>query len=214
LATKPKGAATLLNSIEQNTLGARLLTEPTVKDRLKAAKVKDLDARVAKLTANLAPANAELDSVISAKRRAFAFAKPDLAKGAAVFAKTCAVCHQIDGQGAVVGPQLDGIGARGLERLLEDLIDPNRNVDPAFRYSNITLKDGDVVSGLIKGQAGQSLIVIDSTGKELTVNNKDIASNEPSKLSLMPTGFHETTPPQEFNDLIGFLLSKKVALPP
>ena len=36
----------------------RLLLEPTVKDKLAAAKVKDLDARIAKLTANLAPASA------------------------------------------------------------------------------------------------------------------------------------------------------------
>jgi putative heme-binding domain-containing protein len=209
LAGRPEGAAVLLDAVEKNLIGARLLTEPTVKDRLKAAKVKDLDARVAKLTANLAPANVELDSVISAKRRAFAVAKVDLAKGAAAFAKTCAVCHQIDGQGAVVGPQLDGIGARGLERLLEDVIDPNRNVDPAFRYSNITLKDGDVVSGLVKAEAGQSLIVVDSTGKQVMVNNGDVASREISKLSLMPTGFHEVVPAADFDHLIGYLLSKK-----
>ena len=51
-------------------------------------------------------------------------------KGHEVFTKTCAICHQIGGQGAVIGPQLDGVGARGLDRILEDVIDPNRNVDP------------------------------------------------------------------------------------
>jgi putative heme-binding domain-containing protein len=210
LAGRPEGAATLLDAVERNLVGSRLLLEPTVKDRLKAAKVKDLDARIGKLTANLAPANADLDRVIAAKRRSYDPAKADLAKGAAVFAKTCAVCHQIDGQGAVVGPQLDGVGARGIDRLLEDVIDPNRNVDPAFRYSNITLNDGDVVSGLVKGEAGQSLIVIDSTGKELNVSKADVKSNEPSKLSLMPTGFHETIPTEDFNHLVGYLLSKTV----
>jgi putative heme-binding domain-containing protein len=209
LASRPEGAATLLDAVERNLVGARLLLEPTVKDRLKAAKVKDLEARVRKLTANLAPASADLDKAISDKRRGFDVSKVELAKGAAVFAKSCAVCHQVDGQGAVVGPQLDGIGSRGLERLLEDVIDPNRNVDPAFRYSNVTLKDSDVISGLIKGEAGQNLILIDSTGKELTLNKAQIEANEPSKLSLMPTGFHESLPAEEFNHLLGFLLSRK-----
>ena len=42
------------------------------------------------------------------------------------------------------------------------------NVDPAFRYSNVTLKDGDVISGLVKGRAGRSLTLVDSTGRRLT----------------------------------------------
>ena len=32
-----------------------------------------------------------------------------------------------------IAPHLDGIGNRGLERLLEDVLDPNRNVDQLFR---------------------------------------------------------------------------------
>ena len=37
------------------------------------------------------------------------------------------------GKGAKVGPQLDGIGTRGLDRLMEDILDPNRNVDQTLR---------------------------------------------------------------------------------
>ena len=43
----------------------------------------------------------------------------------------------------MVGPQLDGVGTRGLERLIEDVLDPNRNVDPAFRASHVTLEGAD-----------------------------------------------------------------------
>ncbi len=208
LAGRPEGAATLLDAFERGTITPRLLQEPTVRDKLAAAKIKDLDARVKKLTATLAPASAELDQLIAKKKAAFDAKKADAAKGKDVFAKSCATCHQIDGQGSLVGPQLDGVGNRGLERLLEDVVDPNRNVDPNFRFSNITLEDNDVVSGLIRGEAGQTILLVDSTGKESTINKAEVKTVTPSKLSLMPTGFGELLSAEDFNDLTAYLLSR------
>ena len=114
----------------------------------------------------------------------------------------------------MVGPQLDGVGARGLDRILEDVIDPNRNVDPMFRFSNITLKDGDTISGLVRGEVGQTVTLIDLTGKENPIPKADIQATEVSKLSLMPTGFGEIIPADDFNDLLAFLLSKSAAKKP
>jgi putative heme-binding domain-containing protein len=209
LASRPDGANTLMEAFEHNTLLPRLLLEPTLKDKLAAAKIKDLDKRIATLTKNLAPASAQLDKLIASKRAAF---KPgDVEKGKAVFTKTCAICHQIEGQGAVVGPQLDGVGARGLDRILEDVVDPNRNVDPMFRFTNITLKDGDTISGLVRAEVGQTVTLVDPTGKENAVPKADIDTREVSKLSLMPTGFGEIIPAGDFNDLLTFLLSKREA---
>lgn len=212
LASRPEGAATLMEAFEHNTLLPRLLLEPTLKDKLAAAKIPDLDKRIAVLTKNLAPASAQLDKLIASKRKNF---KPgDVEKGKAVFTKTCAICHSIEGQGAVVGPQLDGVGARGLDRILEDVIDPNRNVDPMFRFTNITLKDGDTISGLVRADVGQTITLVDPTGKENAVPKADIDTREISKLSLMPTGFGEIIPADDFNDLLTFLLSKTAAKKP
>jgi putative heme-binding domain-containing protein len=213
LASRPEGANTLLDAIERHNLSPRLLTEPTVKDKLAAAKIKDLDSRISALTKNLAPASAQLDKLIAARQKMFDAKKADPEKGKAVFAKTCVQCHQVDGQGALVGPQLDGIGSRGLDRILEDVIDPNRNVDPNFRFSNVTLKDGDTISGLIRSDTAGTLTLVDPTGKEQAIPKKDIDTVEVSKLSLMPTGFGEIIPPDDFNHLLGYLLSKNAAAP-
>jgi putative heme-binding domain-containing protein len=209
LASRPEGANTLLDAIERNNLSPRLLTEPTVKDKLAAAKVKDLDKRVAALTKGLAPASAQLDQLIAKRLKGFDPAKADAARGQAVFAKTCMQCHQVDGKGALVGPQLDGVGNRGVDRLMEDVIDPNRNVDPNFRFSNVTTKYGDTISGLIRGDANGTLTIVDPTGKENAIPKADVDTIEQSKLSLMPTGFGDILPPAEFNDLMAFLLSKR-----
>src|SRR5688572_20144417 len=56
----------------------------------------------------------------------------------AIFAKSiCANCHKIGDIGKTIRPALDGIGNRGLDRLLEDMLDPSRNVDMAFRTVTI-----------------------------------------------------------------------------
>lgn len=214
LAGRREGALVLLDAIERNNLSPRLLMEPTVKDRLAAAKIADLEARIAKLTANLAPASAQLDELIARKRNRFDPSKIDVKNGQAVFMKTCGICHQLDGQGAVIGPQLDGVGSRGLERLVEDVVDPNRNVDPAFRYSNVTLKDGDTVSGLAKGADGQTLLLVNPLGQEIRLNKDEVEKVEASKLSLMPTGFGEILSDRDFDDLLGFLLTRSAAQQP
>jgi putative heme-binding domain-containing protein len=117
------------------------------------------------------------------------------------------VCHQIDGKGAVVGPQLDGVGNRGLERLIEDVLDPNRNVDPAFHTTNVTLKDDTAITGLLRREEGETLVFADSTGKEVAVPKKQIAERRESELSLMPSNFGDIISVEDFHDLMAFLLA-------
>ena len=104
---------------------------------------------MAKLTKGLPPADQKIQELIAARHKSFETAKPDAEAGAKVFEKNCAVCHTLANKGAKVGPQLDGVGIRGLDRLLEDVLDPNRNVDQAFRLTILNLKDGKVVRGLL-----------------------------------------------------------------
>jgi putative heme-binding domain-containing protein len=114
----------------------------------------------------------------------------------------------MDNQGGAVGPHLDGVGNRGLERLIEDVLDPSRNVDPSFRYSTVTLKNGEVFSGLPRREEGAMVVFVDSTGKEVSVPKADIESRIESTSSLMPDNFSEVIPVGDFNNLMAFLLSK------
>jgi putative heme-binding domain-containing protein len=135
-------------------------------------------------------------------------ARPDLARGAQIFTQQCAVCHSIDRQGGNLGPQLDGVGHRGLERICEDILDPNRNVDLAFRYSVVTLKSGEIISGLFRREEGDLLVFADPTGKEITVQKSAIQERQESNTSLMPEVFGDLLPPGDFHHLLAFLLSK------
>jgi putative heme-binding domain-containing protein len=128
-------------------------------------------------------------------------------KGKAVFQKQCASCHQLAGQGARIGPQLDGVGIRGAERLLEDILDPSRNVDQAFRTTVLSLKDGKVVSGLLLREEGKTLVLADATGKEVRVDGDQVEERSASPLSPMPANLLDQVGKEDLAQLIGFLLA-------
>jgi putative heme-binding domain-containing protein len=185
-----------------------LLQDRNVKDRLSASKPADLQQRIAQLTKGLPPADAERQKIIDQRAAAFNLQEASAASGAEIFKKNCMVCHSIAGQGASIGPNLDGIGNRGVPRVVEDILDPSRNVDRAFRVTLFTLKDGDVQSGLFRREDGEMVIIAQPTGQETSIPKKDIVARRESELSLMPDNFAQVLAPKDFNDLLAFLVSK------
>jgi putative heme-binding domain-containing protein len=208
MAGTQEGGEKLLELVEAGKAPKRLLLQRKIAERLTAAKPVNYAARIEKLTKGLAPLNEEIQKVIDTRRAQFNPARAKAMLGEKVFQQNCSVCHSIDNHGGAVGPHLDGVGNRGLERLLEDVLDPSRNVDPYFRYSTVTLKDGTVFSGLQRREEGETIVFVDATGKETPVAKKDIESRVESQLSLMPDNFSEIIPLADFNNLMAFLLSK------
>jgi putative heme-binding domain-containing protein len=148
-----------------------------------------------------------MQDLLNRRRDSFQKAKKDVALGAQVFTKSCANCHQVGGQGAKIGPQLDGVGVRGLDRLLEDVLDPNSNVDQAFRQTSLTLKKGQVLSGLLLKEEGEVLVLADAQGKEVRVTKDEVEERSTSQVSPMPGNFAEQIPESDFNHLLAYLLT-------
>ena len=206
LAGTPSGAETLLLMVAAKKAPATLLQERPVKDRLLASRADRVATRIEELTKGLAPMKESAQKLLDQRRKGYDPAQARPGPGELVFTANCRTCHQIGGNGNVVGPQLDGIGHRGLERLCEDILDPNRNVDLAFRTTLLVLKDGDIVSGLFRREAGETFILADSAGKEISVSKKQIQERRESETSLMPDNFGEIISPEDFNHLMAYLL--------
>ena len=211
LSTSPDGAEALVSACTDGRAAATLLREKPVANRLAALKLPALDERVKRLTANLPPANLALDKLIADRSTAFDSAKASAKRGAEVFTKNCAVCHAVDGKGGAIGPQLDGIGGRGTARLCEDILDPNRNVDRAFRLTLVTKNDDSIVSGLLRREEGAQIVLADLTGQEIRVTKTEVTSRKETDTSLMPAIFAESVPPADFNDLLAYLLAHRAA---
>ena len=134
---------------------------------------------------------------------------PDPETGPNLFKKHCGACHQLNQVGNKIGPQLDGIGIRGLDRLLEDILDPNRNVDAAFRTSSILTTDGRILTGLLRREDSGVITLADPKGVEFTVKESDIDTRNLTNISLMPANLGEQILEGEFRVLVGYLLDQR-----
>ncbi len=202
-----EGADALMQAVTDGQAPASLLAQRAIKDRLLAVRPKAAD-QIATLTAKLSPNSERLQKIAKGRVAAFPKSGASAELGAKIFQVHCTACHSLGGQGGRVGPELDGIGHRGLERLCEDILDPNRNVDRVFRYSIVTLKSGPTITGLFRREEGALLIFVDASGKELTVEKADIAQRTESETSLMPEAFADLIPPADFQHLLAFLLAQ------
>ncbi|HND53378.1 MAG TPA: c-type cytochrome, partial [Pirellulaceae bacterium] len=64
----------------------------------------------------------------------------DVGRGKATFTKKCAVCHRLEGQGHLVGPDIASIGNKSPEALLVAMLDPNRAIEDRYLdYSLLTI---------------------------------------------------------------------------
>ncbi|HAN98837.1 MAG TPA: hypothetical protein DCQ98_16005, partial [Planctomycetaceae bacterium] len=207
-----EGLALLVDLWERGRLSTRMLGNRQFLDRATAIADPAQRQQIEGWQSLLPPLDEAIAMTLADRREAFRSRGGSSQRGAEVFGKHCAACHQIAGQGAVVGPQLDGVGLRGLERLSEDLLDPNRNVDVAFRPTIVETEDGSTLSGLIRSENGSTVVLVDSLGKEIVVDVASIVQRQPSTLSLMPETLGRDLPEQELLDLFAYLLDQKQAV--
>ena len=214
LAESDRGAQLLLNVIEQGQASRSLLQNPGVVARLRTHNIPKREERIAALVAGLPPQDARARELIAIRKKSVLAGMGEPARGRALFVKHCATCHRVGEEGAKVGPNLDGIGTRGLDRLLEDVLDPNRNVDQAFCTTQLLTAGGRIVSGLVLREEGKLLVLADAQGKEVRVALEDIDERQLAPLSLMPGNVSETVGETELPHLFGYLLSLKEIISP
>lgn len=205
LAKSDAGAAALLDLAADARVRPALLRHRHVELAF-AKRPAALRARVASLTEALPPEDARLDALVAQRLNASYTVKAEAARGAAIFAAHCAACHRFRAIGANIGPSLDGIGSRSVPRLIEDILDPSRNIDPAFRLTTVTLKQDDIKSGFNRREeAGRVLLTDPTTGRDLQIVPAEIVEVATSPVSPMPAAFETALSEQEFFDLLEFL---------
>jgi putative heme-binding domain-containing protein len=208
LLSAKRGARLLLSAIAEGKAPRALLLERGIAARLDSAEDPAIAQLYRELSQGVELSETDVQRVIDERRKGYERGKASAARGSKVFESTCARCHQIRGQGKKIGPQLDGIGARGIDRLLEDILDPNRNVDPAFATMIVTLSNGGTIMGQHLRDEGDTLVFADDAGDEVRVARSRIRERRTSRASPMPSDFAGRIAAHEFNDLMTFLLEQ------
>jgi putative heme-binding domain-containing protein len=131
----------------------------------------------------------------------------DKQRGKAVFQQRCQSCHRLGNDGFAVGPDLAGARSGGKEKLLINILDPNREVPPNYFAYVIDTKEGDSYGGLIVGETANSVTIRQSLGIETVVARSQITKMQASRLSLMPEGLEEGLTNQDLADLVDFIFA-------
>src|SRR5262249_14338901 len=89
--------------------------------------------------------------------------KGDRAAGERVFfhpkGPRCFACHRIDGRGEAIGPDLSHVGsALKRDKLIEAILEPSKEIAPAFVTWLVTTRDGKQHVGIIIGEGAHSTL--------------------------------------------------------
>jgi putative heme-binding domain-containing protein len=136
--------------------------------------------------------------------------KGDPAAGKAVFATACAACHQLEGVGHVLGPDLRSVVGHQPSKLLSSILDPSANIEPGFTAYFCELKNGEQLYGIITGEAGESITFKFADATVRNILRRDIAKLQSSKTSFMPDGLEALFTQQSLANLIAYLKEAKV----
>jgi len=209
MCTEESGISTVLQSAQSLDISPRILLEPGIQSLLHA-NMNDLQRKNYQLiTEDLTPFSAETESMIKSRVSGFTSAPKSAETGSMVFKQHCASCHQISGAGGNVGPQLDGIGNRGLLALTEKTLDPNRSITKSFVNYSIAMKDGDVRQGLYRRQEGNLMVFADLAGQEFSIPLDEIEQQTALPFTIMPDNFSRTISEEDHYHLMFYLLEQK-----
>jgi putative heme-binding domain-containing protein len=132
----------------------------------------------------------------------------DPVNGRAVFFSDeakCSACHQAQGQGGRIGPDLGNLGHRDLASIHRDIADPSAVIHPDFLTYTVALKDGRVAVGVVRAVDADTIRVLDTNAKETLIPRAEIDQMQPSRTSVMPVGLAGALGPEKLRDLLAYL---------
>jgi len=206
LLSRPEWVAPLLDAMEGKTI---LPSEVDAIRRQRLLQHKTPSTRQQAQKLFTQPANENRQKLVESYRPALTM-KGDVAKGTAVFQKTCAACHQLGGIGQAVGPDLAAEAGKPGEVLLIAILNPNAAVEARYVNYTATTKNGLVQSGLLASESGGSITLIAPDGKQHVIARADLDNLTSTGISVMPEGLERDISMAQMADLIAFLRQNAV----
>ncbi len=200
LLSRNAWATALLEQIEHGAVAASEI-DATRRQRLTASGTQAIRDRAEKLLASSVGARAQ-----TVEEHQFVLSLPaDSARGRQVFLKRCSSCHVLEGQGHAVGADLAAVGNKSPQALLIAILDPNRAVESRYVTYLAQLEDGQIISGVLSAESGNSLTLRGPDGKDQVILRKDLEVLRNTGKSLMPEGLEKDISAQELADVIAFV---------
>ena len=136
----------------------------------------------------------------------------NFATGQKMFAAAaCYACHRFGNAGGMTGPDLTGAGGRySPHDLLDQIINPSKEINEQFAPVVVTKQDGTTVTGVIVNLNGDTVQIntdLSDPDQRVGFDRKQVKSIEVSKVSPMPPMLLSMLTQEEVLDLVAFVLS-------
>jgi putative heme-binding domain-containing protein len=204
LFARPAWVGAFLDAVEEGSVG-RADVDPARLDLLRTYPDAAVRERAARLFAG---GLARRQDVVAAYRKALEM-KGDRERGRAVFRAHCATCHRLEGVGRQAGADLSAVRDRGLDAVLLNILDPNREVMPQYLSYVLVTTGGRVLTGMLTAETANSLTIRKPDGDEETVLRLEVEALRGTGLSYMPEGLERQIDVTAMADLLAFLNSVK-----
>jgi len=132
----------------------------------------------------------------------------DAAKGKTLVA-LCQACHVINGQGGLIGPNLSGAGAMGMEAVIRNIIEPNAAIEAAYRIFQVKLKAGEVIEAFYVSEDATAYVIRQAGGADRRIPKAEVSSAKYLRRSLMPEGLLDGLSDEQVTDLFTYLKTLK-----
>ena len=195
----------LLDAVERGAINRASLSAQDWQ-RLERSPDPAIAERARALSAAVGRPTSASRSQVFQRLEALAGEAGDAARGRVVFQETCLVCHTFAGEGGVVGPALDGVGARGKADILLEIVDPNRSLEANYQLWVVRTLDGEILTGRIASETRTSFELLDSEGRRTVVERADVEAMVAQSISIMPEGLVDELPPADVRDLLQYLV--------
>jgi putative membrane-bound dehydrogenase-like protein len=208
LSSRGNYALALLDAIDAKTIPRGDINSYTIR-QLQSLKAPGVAEKLAKVWGEVRPASADKAKLMAkykAELKPDVLKKANLANGRALYAKSCANCHRLFGEGGDIGPDLTGSQRTNLDYILENVLDPNAIVPKEYLVTVISTKSGRSLSGIIKKES-DAAITVQLPNEVVVVPKDDIDTRTPTKVSMMPEGIFEEMRLEEVRDLVAYLAS-------
>jgi putative heme-binding domain-containing protein len=115
----------------------------------------------------------------------------------------------INGQGGLIGPNLSGAGAMGMEGVIRNIIDPNAAIEAAYRIFQVKLKAGEVIEAFYVSEDSTAYVLRQPGGADRRVPKVEVSSTKYLRRSIMPEGLLDGFTDEQVVDLFAYLKTLK-----
>ncbi|NBS04656.1 MAG: hypothetical protein EBS64_05470 [Verrucomicrobia bacterium] len=115
----------------------------------------------------------------------------------------------INGQGGLIGPNLSGAGAMGMEGVIRNIVDPNAAIEAAYRIFQVKLKAGEVVEAFYVSEDATAYVLRQPGGADRRIPKAEVSATKYLRRSIMPEGLLDGFTDEQVTDLFAYLKTLK-----